>query len=1259
MRNRLVKVISIVLSLIMSLSVFTPAVFSAGEDTLVYSVLNLVPEGEASETGYINEKWVDENGNEVEIPNGEASRFQTSRAVSVPSKYSSVEEGYVTSIKNQEQTNVCWAFSAIASAETSLLKNGYIGKEDVASDLSESHLAWFTHKSLTSDINDPTYGDGTDLADPYQKGGYWLRSTSALARGSGFALEKDYPYYASNVSLMSNLKEKDRYASNFTLNAAHEIPGTDKNAIKQAIMQEGSVLVAAHINANYLNQGDDGFAYYQNYSTSTNHEMIIVGWDDNFLIKNFNPDVCPTSNGAWLVKNSYGTTFGDNGYFWISYQDPSLGQFVVQSVSPKVENEKTYQYDGYGYNGGLRANTALGKPVQMASQANVFTAEKNEIIDAVSFYTMQDNVSYTIEIYNDVTPHLSSPTAGGIKADSVTTGFISYEGYSKIPLSKNVAVDAGESFSVVVTFSVTGSSNVLIPVEATSTMNDGVYDVYHSSKDGQSFYRFASNPWVESSGNSQLNNVCIKAFTIPDETLDISTVGEFNAFAKNVANGKTYAGINVNLTNDLDFYGKTITPIGTEDNAFQGNFLGNGFVIKNATLNSQNDSLGIFANLAKDASVTKLGVENVTVSGTNSVGIIAGQNYGTIKNCYVIGNVSGESNIGGIAGTNKGAISYCYSLADVSGSSNVGLFVGEHKNGGTYEKCVVEESSINSLGSSPLTKLNSYNINAFSSGEVAFFLDDGNTSRKNVWTKRDGITTFQKSKDEAVYRVELYAPSEYLSIYVYCTQNDKLIDLAKSARPDFLPRIYADSKCTVEYDKTPTSNIPLYVKWHSVVEIEESATCTENGIKKHYECSKCLVKAWDEELRNIITDDSEITIPATAHTEKIVAGKEATCTSDGLTEGVMCEVCDYVLTKQEVIPAFGHTVGEWKTEKEATCTAQGKQICMCTVCNEVVETKIIPIIGHIEKAVAGKEATCTSDGLTEGLECSVCGDTLVEQTVIPAIGHTAGEWQTENDATCTTQGKQYCICMVCNEVVETKTIPAIGHTEKVVLGKVATCTSEGLTNGIVCSICDEELVRQEPISATGHTDSDWIIEKQPTDNEKGFKKKICTVCGEISQQKEMPALSERFTIKCNVKTFDDGVADSNLTTITVTKVGDTTPVKTVTFEDTNIYAFTLDEMQGVTYIITVSKQNHATRTYELDVDSNMEFNMQINLVGDVTGDGQIRMNDMSIINAHIKETKLLEGYILVCADVTGDGQIRMNDMSRINAHVKETSTIWK
>ena len=144
------------------------------------------------------------------------------------------------------------------------------------------------------------------------------------------------------------------------------------------------------------------------------------------------------------------------------------------------------------------------------------------------------------------------------------------------------------------------------------------------------------------------------------------------------------------------------------------------------------------------------------------------------------------------------------------------------------------------------------------------------------------------------------------------------------------------------------------------------------------------------------------------------------------------------------------------------------------VCSEA------PVHTHTTELVGAKDATCTEDGYTGDLVCTVCGETVETGKAIPAAGHTT-EVQGAKAATCTEDGYTGdTVCTVCGDTVKGTAIPATGHTTEVQGAKAATCTEDGYTGDTVCTVCGETVTEGTAIPATGHN---YVDGK-------------CTVCGD-------------------------------------------------------------------------------------------------------------------------------------------------------------------
>lgn len=190
---------------------------------------------------------------------------------------------------------------------------------------------------------------------------------------------------------------------------------------------------------------------------------------------------------------------------------------------------------------------------------------------------------------------------------------------------------------------------------------------------------------------------------------------------------------------------------------------------------------------------------------------------------------------------------------------------------------------------------------------------------------------------------------------------------------------------------------------------------------------------------------------------------------------------------------------------EPTCDTPGSvQYWHCDECgndyldekgHERIDDVTIDILPHIPVVDQGIPADCENDGLTEGSHCATCGEVIVAQEVIPALGHEIGTFTRVSNPTCTQTGLETSVCTRCGETIE-RIIPATGHTEEVILGTPATCTETGLSDGVRCSVCGAVLVAQEEISAKGHTYGETVVIEEASCLRNGKQESVCKDCGE-------------------------------------------------------------------------------------------------------------------------------------------------------------------
>ena len=443
--------------------------------------------------------------------------FSGLQAAAFPSAYDLRNVGgvnYVTPVRNQNPYGTCWAFAVLGSLESNtLVASGGSG----APDYSEWHLSYFAYIDQSPSM--PGFKDYStaDLPDIFDLGGEDWKGTAILARGTGAVGESAAPYDGSYPT--------GNEANQRILTHAYYLPSPVRGYspistqdLKYAIMHYGGVSIGMYVSDNMagnisgIEWNPATAAYYYTGAPGSNHGVTAVGWNDNYSASNFHPDQQPPGNGAWIIKNSWGAGWGDNGYLYISYYDTGIEGNIAFVGAPAGTYDYIYQYDplgwvnsyGYGSTTAYFANVFTAGTGRSLSNASDRTAS-GEALKAVSFYVVSPGSTYQIQVRTGVT---GDPSTGTLVYSQ--GGTIAAPGYHTIPLSEQIPLAGGTKFAVTVRLTTPGY-NFPIPLES----RERGYSDKASANPGESYVSSNGTAWADltaTTGNTH-SNVALKSFT--------------------------------------------------------------------------------------------------------------------------------------------------------------------------------------------------------------------------------------------------------------------------------------------------------------------------------------------------------------------------------------------------------------------------------------------------------------------------------------------------------------------------------------------------------------------------------------------------------------------------------------------------------------------------------------------------------------------------------------------------------------------------
>ena len=461
----------------------------------------------------------------IEMNLSDSRNIMTKSASSLPS-YFNLKNRITVPVKNQMSTGECWAFAMTSVLESNIaLRN-----QNVTQNFSERHMDYMTSRTFLDGINHKGfYREVGSGGNNYIALGY-------LTNGTGAVLEEEMPFKNSEEKIklseisktpVQKVNDAILFPSIYKEKIDNDLIYTDgagtiyteeqvlqfRNRIKQYIMENGAIstVTSGSVPEYYNNENIFSATAYHcdNKDARVDHAITIVGWDDHYAVTNFNEKHRPSSPGAYIVLNSYGTESFGNGYLYISYEDVLIESSMAGILeSEEINYDKLYQHDEYGYVLEYDPFSSASAPKSIYG-ANVYTrgdVTKEETIEEIMVASSSNS---NIEVYinpMDDTMDITKFQKVSLEENTLTST------YNTIALKEPITI-TGEKFVVAVKY--TNPTNVTLGLEMNLKSNGGfssIFDCVHSEK-GESFLSIDGKTWTDLTELGNDSNLCIKVMT--------------------------------------------------------------------------------------------------------------------------------------------------------------------------------------------------------------------------------------------------------------------------------------------------------------------------------------------------------------------------------------------------------------------------------------------------------------------------------------------------------------------------------------------------------------------------------------------------------------------------------------------------------------------------------------------------------------------------------------------------------------------------
>lgn len=451
-------------------------------------------------------------------------------------------------VRNQENTGMCWAISTNSVIESNIEKT----TGQVSPLFSARYVEYATARTFLDGINSKSYNREVSY------GGFPEIVLGLYTSGNGPVLEEDLPFENNqdtinlesiqNKTVQKQIKDYVRFDGIYktytngvvTYQDAAGYEYTDeevkviRNEIKEHILKYGAVASqtygvggatgAARVYYNNTVQVTKSTAYFcNNPNAMADHQVTIIGWDDDYAITNFNENYRPSTPGAYIVLNSWGEEFGEDGVYYISYEDAFIERGILGVVSTTdIGYDNIYQYDELGNN----YVVAGAKEIYGANVFERTISKDREILTEVSISSLVDT---KCDIYvNAVDGELKEE-----KLKKVASNVEIANGYHTIELENPIEL-SGDKFVVAIKYLLDekGYSYIGLEYPDSTVWNTA------TAKAEQSYLSTDLNNWddlIELSSTTIIpeeSNLCIKAFTKYEEQTKFFEINNYSFDSK-------------------------------------------------------------------------------------------------------------------------------------------------------------------------------------------------------------------------------------------------------------------------------------------------------------------------------------------------------------------------------------------------------------------------------------------------------------------------------------------------------------------------------------------------------------------------------------------------------------------------------------------------------------------------------------------------------------------------------------------------------